>query len=333
MLRNREIRVQLALMVSSSAVMAAAAAFVWPAAALMLVFASFILIGISLMCTRWRYRDIEKLTGYLHRIEGGDYSLDIRDNEEGELSILKNEIYKLTLMLTERELSVTKDNTQLTDAISDISHQLKSPLTSMMVMADLLSGTDLPAGKRKEFTRHIQIQLERMEWLVSSLLKLAKLDAGAVDFKREPIEVKKLIQQALEPLLIPIDIKGQNILVKGEEKVSFYGDFKWTTEAIVNILKNGVEHTREGGTIEVCFTENALYTELAIKDKGEGISKEDLPYIFKRFHKGRNAAEGSIGIGLSLAYSIITRQNGVIDVSSVIGSGTEFRIKFYKQAI
>ncbi|WP_439951347.1 sensor histidine kinase [Neobacillus novalis] len=305
-----------------------AAAFFSLAATVLVFTISALLIGCSWIFTSWRYREIEKLSSYLRQISGGDYSLDVRDNHEGELSILKNNIYKVTIMLSEQRSLLQQDKIKLTNAISDISHQLKTPLTSMLMMADLLSDANLPAAKRTEFTHNIRIQLERIEWLVSSLLKLSKIDAGTVHFKEDVILVKRLLQKALEPVLIPMDIKEQNVLIDGDDRVSFVGDLNWTAEAVINILKNCVEHTQEGGRITISFSENALFTEIVITDNGKGIAKEDLPYIFKRFYKGKNAGEDSIGIGLAMAHSIITSQNGVIDVKSKNGEGTQFRIKF-----
>ncbi|AJS58449.1 sensor histidine kinase [Paenibacillus sp. IHBB 10380] len=330
MLRNREILMLLLTMCSISIVAVIVLVMVSLAAAVLTLITSALLIGCSLVFTRWRYRELEKLSGYLRQISGGDYSLDVRDNQEGELSILKNDIYKVTLMLSEQKSLLQHDKVQLTNAISDISHQLKTPLTSMTVMADLLSEPELPIEKRTEFTRNIRIQLERIGWLVSSLLKFSKIDAGTVQFKQDRISVKKLLQKALEPVLIPMDIKEQTVSIKGEDTVSFLGDLNWTAEAVINILKNSVEHTHEGGEIFISFSENTLFTEVIIADNGKGIPKEELPYVFKRFYKGKNASEDSIGIGLALAHSIITSQNGDIEVKSERGTGTQFRIKFYK---
>ena len=333
MLRNREVRVFLLSMCLIGLGGIVGAAFFSTAIMVHVLIISTLLIGCSLIFTGWRYREIAKLSGYLRQISGGDYSLDVRDNVEGELSILKNNIYKVTIMLSEQGSLLQQDKTKLTNAISDISHQLKTPLTSMMMMADLLSDTKLPSVKRQEFTRTIRIQLERIEWLVSSLLKLSKIDAGTVLFKQDLIPVKRLLQRALEPVLIPMDIKEQTISLEGEETVSFVGDLNWSVEAIINILKNCVEHTAEGGVIAISFSENALFTEIIIADNGKGITKEDLPYIFKRFYKGKHANEDSVGIGLAMAHSIITHQNGDIEVRSKKGKGTQFRIKFYKQVI
>lgn len=332
MVRNREVQWFVIILIFISVAATGLAAFLLSNLAALFVFiTSILLVSCSLIFTRWRYREIKKLSGYLRQISSGDYSLDVRDNYEGELSILKSDIYKVTRMLSEHQSSLEQDKHKLTNAIADISHQLKTPLTSMMVMADLLSDDKLEETKREEFTRNIQMQLERMEWLVSSLLKLAKIDAGTVNFNKDKVYVKEVIERSVDSVLIPMDIKQQTLSVKGENSVAFIGDCHWTTEAIINILKNGVEHTRNGGDISISFTENPLFTEIRIKDNGKGIPKEDLAYIFKRFYKGKNAGEDSVGIGLAMAYSIITSQQGDIEVRSEKGKGTEFLIKFYKQ--
>lgn len=302
-------------------------------AALITLLTSIALVSCFVFFTRWRYREIERLSGYLRQISSGDYTLDVRNNYEGELSILKNDIYKVTMMLTEHRSLLQEDKVKLTNAISDISHQLKTPLTSMLVMVDLVSDPNLDEEKRVEFTTNIRIQLERIEWLVSSLLKLSKIDAGTIAFKKESVSPRQIIQKAVESILIPVDIKQQNISITGDDAATFVGDVNWTSEALLNILKNCVEHTGEGGTISLSYSENPLYTEIIISDNGNGIPKEDLPYIFKRFYRGKNAGDDSVGIGLAMAYSIITSQNGDIEVTSKQGTGTEFTIKFYKQVV
>lgn len=334
LLRNREIQFFLITVCLISLILIGVAALFsnWTSVLFILV-TSILLISTAFIFTWWRYHEIGKLSHYLRKISNGDYSLDVRDNDEGELSILKNEMYKMTIMLSEQQSLLTKDKTLLTNAISDISHQLKTPLTSMMVMSDLLSDADLSEPKRKEFTNNIRFQLERIEWLVSSLLKLSKIDAGTISFKKEKVVAKKLIQKAVDPVLIPIDIKQQTLQITGEDHVSFIGDFNWSAEAIINILKNCVEHTREKGILQISFSENTLYTEIVVQDNGKGISKEDLPYIFQRFYKGKNADDDSIGIGLAMAYSIITAQQGDIEVESNMEEGTTFRIRFFKQII
>ncbi|GGP08121.1 sensor histidine kinase [Oceanobacillus neutriphilus] len=281
----------------------------------------------------WRYRKMIQLSSYLRKIMAGDTSLDVRDNREGDLSILKNEIYKMTRMLSEQQEGLQKDKEKLTDAISDISHQIKTPLTSMTVMADLLSEPNLDEQKRQEFTHHIRKQLERMEWLVSSLLKLSKMDAGTVLFSKEKVEVSQLVKEAAAPMEIPLELKEIALEIEEIPGVAFIGDKNWTKEACINILKNAVEHTPNGGKITISYEENAIFTEIRIKDNGKGIEKTELPHIFKRFYKGSHAADGSVGIGLAMAYSIVTNQQGDIEVLSKPGEGTVFILKFYKQVV
>ncbi|MBM7662945.1 signal transduction histidine kinase [Bacillus mesophilus] len=333
MLRNREIRIFLLIQICIL-LATAIAAYIFPAYGVFFVlFTGTLLIISNILMTLWRYKEMEKLSSDLRRIASGDSTLDVRDNQEGEISILKSDIYKVTIKLSEHRAQLQRDQVKLTDAISDISHQIKTPLTSMMVMADVLHDRKLDDSKRVEFTRNIRIQLERMDWLVTSLLKLSKMDAGAIQFKKNRVDVGQLIQKAADPILIPMDIKEQNLLIEGNQQSSFLGDLNWTAEALINILKNGVEHTPDGGKISIAYSENALYTEIIISDNGKGISKKDLPYIFKRFYKGENVGEDSVGIGLAMAYSIVKGQNGDIEVSSEIGKGTRFHIKFYKQVM
>lgn len=333
MLRNKEIRIYLLSVFAIISLAVGVALFISREAMLLVIILSIALLLVTYQFTKWRYREIDQLSSYLQEIGNGNYKLDVRDNREGELSLLKSQIYKVTKMLSEQGNLLEEDKQKLTDAISDISHQLKTPLTSMTVMADLLSDPRLSDEKRQEFTHNIQVQLERMEWLVSSLLKLSKIDAGTIVFKHEPVSVPALIQAATEPLLVPIDIKMQRLQITGERDVTFEGDMKWTTEALINILKNCVEHTPEQGELFIDFTENTLYTEILIRDTGNGISKQDVPYIFQRFYKGVNASDDSVGIGLAMAHSIITGQQGELSVRSQLGVGTEFQIRYYKAIV
>lgn len=330
-LRNKEIRVLLTLIIGVSIIGVILSSIINPVSGIITFIVAFLIIYLANLFTLRRYKEIEKLSGYLRNISNGNYSMDIRDNEEGELSILKNEIYKVTLMLSKQGEFLKKDKEKLADAISDISHQLKTPLTSMMVMIDLLSEENLNLEKRIEFTKNIEMQLERMDWLLTSLLKLSKIDAGTITFKKDKVKVSELIKKAMSPLLIPMELKEQKLIVDGNENTSFTGDLNWSIEAIVNIVKNCIEHTKNKGVISIFYEENPLYTEIKILDNGSGIEKEDLPYIFKRFYKGKNASVGSVGIGLAMAKSIIVSQNGDMSVRSKKNQGTEFSIKFYNK--
>jgi len=277
---------------------------------------------------RKQYGQIRALTRYAARISAGDYSLDIRDNREGDLSILKNEICKITTLLREQAEALQREKALLADALADISHQLKTPLTSLSVLNDLLSENP-DEEKRALFLERMRAQLKRIEWLVSSLLKLSRLDAGAVAMKREKVLAGALVEKALATLAIPLEVKMLQVSVEGDEEAGFTGDFEWSCEALINVIKNCIEHTPEGGQLRISFAQNPLYTEIAVADSGPGIAPEDLPHIFNRFYKGKNAAADQVGIGLAMARAIVEKQGGDISVKSEPGSGAEFTIKFY----
>jgi len=200
-------------------------------------------------------------------------------------------------------------------------------------MTDLISDEHLPLDKRVEFTQNIRSQLERLQWLVASLLKLSKIDAGTITFKKEPVNVQDLITRSIEHLLIPMEIKEQTLEISGDEHTEFRGDFNWSAEALTNIIKNCLEHTPCGGLIGISYSETPIYTLIKIYDQGKGINKHDLPYIFDRFYKGRNAHSDSIGIGLAMSKSIVINQGGSIEVTSEKDQGTQFVIKFYKSIV
>lgn len=282
----------------------------------------------TILFLRKQYGQIRELTRYAARISAGDYSLDIRDNREGDLSILKNEIYKITTLLKEQATALQREKALLADSLADISHQLKTPLTSISVLTDLLS--ENPADeKRTLFLERMRAQLKRLEWLVSSLLKLSRLDAGAVTMKKEKVPVRALVEKALATLAIPLEVKMLQICIEGNEEVSFTGDLEWSCEALINIIKNCIEHSPEGGRLRISFAQNPLYTAITVADSGAGIAPEDLPYIFNRFYKGKNAAADQVGIGLAMSRTIVEKQGGDITVTSEPGRGSEFTIKFY----
>lgn len=330
MLRNRELLVfllfALALAAAGTAVgfsfsqeagLVAAAT----AAALLLSFVLFTLL---------RYRGIKKLSGYLRRVTNGEYSLDVRDNREGELSILKSEIYKVTVTLSEQSALLLEDKRRLADSLSDISHQLKTPLTSMLVMTDLLCEQTLPQQKREEFTRNLRAQLERMQWLLSSLLKLSRLDADTVVFRKDWIPIRQILLQAASPLLIPLELKGVDLTLEGPDELRVYADPNWLAEVFVNLFKNAAEHTPSGGRIAAFWQDTPLFYEIAVADNGAGIDREDLPHIFTRFHRGKNASPESVGIGLAMAKSIVEKQGGSITAQSRPGQGAVFFVRLYK---
>ncbi|MEK4249047.1 sensor histidine kinase [Paenibacillus sp. FSL W7-1287] len=330
MLRNYEFRryLWLQLLISAVALVVAALWLGWAAAGLVLTALIITYINFYLF-TRWRYRELEELSRYLRQIASGEYSFVIRDNREGELSILKNEIFKVTVRLSEQSEYLLRDKERMSEAISDISHQLKTPLTSMGVMLDLLKQPNLPHDKQKEFLKYMQQQLERLEWLITSLLKLSKLEAGTVLFQSERVKLAELVQRALSPIEIPIEIKNIHIVLEGDTDLTLDVDKKWTIEAILNVVKNAVEHTPHGGTITLTLSRNELYTALIVADTGSGIAKEDIPHLFKRFYRGKQASESSVGIGLAMSYHILQAQKGVIEVHNGLQLGAVFTLKWY----
>jgi len=276
-----------------------------------------------------RYRLIRKLAEYVRDISSGNYALDVRDNVEGELSILKNEIYKVTSKLAEQSSALKEDKIHLVDSISDISHQLKTPLTSMTMMADFLASSDLPEAKREEFSTVLLRQLERIDWLVSSLLKLSKIDAGSVHFVKEQMTVQSFIKYVLERIQKNERTKEINIVVDGEADALISCDKNWTAEAFINVINNCMEHSPRGEMVEIRWKTNALYTQINVQDHGPGISIKERTQIFNRFFKGEHASEDSVGIGLAMAHTIITNQQGSIEIDSEIGKGTTFIITLY----
>lgn len=327
--RNREFRI--VFVISLLLTLAASGLAFWMSrpCGWIVLFLGLLFLLIEVLFSRWRYRNISRLSDYLKRVNNGNYDLDIRDQSEGELSILKTEIYKATVTLCSQAEALQQEKAELADAMSDISHQLKTPLTSMMVMTDLLCDPNLPIQKRADFTSRIRAQLERIEWLVTSLLKLAKIDAGTLVFNRQPILISTLIERAVAPILIPMDLRSQTLQIENAD-FSFACDLNWTAEALLNILKNCVEHTPRGGVLTIRCSQNALFTEIVISDNGSGIDPSDLPHIFERFYRGKNAGEDSVGIGLAMAKSMITKQDGSIHVESTPSCGTTFTVKFFR---
>lgn len=298
---------------------------------LIIVLFSILWMTIIVLYLRKRDKKIKQITNYINQIKNKKYDLNIEENTEDELSNLKNELYKITIMLKEESEISKKDKENLKISVEDISHQLKTPLTSITIMLDnLKDNPNMEEKTKQKFIFEISKQVEWINWLVISMLKLSKLDANVVQFYDEKINLKKFIGEIIKNLEIPIEVKNQKIIIDGDENVSFIGDYKWQQEAITNIIKNCIEHNENNGTIYINYEENSLFTKITIRDEGEGISKEDLKHIFERFYKGKNSSENSVGIGLALAKNIIEKNNGMINCKSELDKGTEFVIKYMK---
>ncbi len=290
-----------------------------------------LLTVLFIVYTKNRYKKIEKLNDYLVRVLAENDTDEILDQEEGELSILKTNIYKTTSTLKYQKELLSDDKKNLAAALADISHQLKTPLTSMMVMNDLLVD-EKDEDKRIEFLNTQSSQLDRMNWLIQTLLKLSKLDAGTIVLKREDIPATEIVEEAIKPFEIQFDLR--NISFESDvSPVNIRCDKNWTVEAIQNIIKNCIEHMENGGQLFVSLADTNIFTQLTIKDTGCGIAADDIPHIFERFYKGKNAGKDSVGIGLALSKSILEEEEAEINVESTEGVGTRFIIKFYKTLI
>lgn len=278
-----------------------------------------------------RNKKIQEIIKYIEAINNKNYDLKIAENTEEDLSNFRNELYKIAVMLKEQASQSINDKKALQTSLEDISHQLKTPLTSISIMLDnIRENPNMDEHTRQEFIYEISRQINWINWLVISLLKLSKLDSNTAVFVQKEIKVEDLINNVVKNLAIPIDIKQQNVIVNGSSDVMFVGDYNWQLEALTNIVKNCIEHTVENKNIYINWEENNFYTKIVIKDEGVGIDKKDVKHIFERFYKGKNSSENSVGIGLALAKSIIEKDNGYIICTSELGRGTTFEIKYMK---
>lgn len=274
-------------------------------------------------------REINKINKYLQNILKGSYDINIADYNEDEISILKNDICKVAIKLKELSEYERKEQIYLMNTLEDISHQLKTPLTALMVTNDILKNNDLTSEERTNFLNKETKELEKMEWLIITLLKYSKLDSGSVKLKKEKLNVSAMINSILETLSISLELKEVDIELNNLD-FTLTCDKNWTKEAITNIIKNAIEHLKEQGHIEISGETNPLYDAIIIKDNGTGIKKEDIKNIFKRFYS-TSSSKNSIGIGLNMAKLIIERQNGKIEVESKLNSYTTFKVIFMKK--
>lgn len=297
---------------------------------ILLITTSVSLLIVFMLYERKQDKEIDKITKYLEAINDKNYTLKIDENSEEELSILKNELYKLTVMLRENASNTLKDKINLKRALEDISHQLKTPLTSILIILDnLIDNPEMDYRTRVEFLHDLKRETTRIQSLIQSILKLSKFDSNTVQFIKQDIYLKQIIDEAIKNTGSLADLKNIKINVEGNKKIKLNCDLLWQIEAITNILKNCIEHSKENTQIDIKYNNNSVYSYITITDYGEGISKEDLPHIFERFYRGKNSSNESIGIGLSLSKTIIESNNGIVSVESN-SDKTTFIIKYFK---
>lgn len=274
-------------------------------------------------------KEINEVIKIIEEINNKNYSFKMKDINEEDLSLLKNEIYKTTIMLNEISEISKKDKKELEESLEDISHQLKTPLTSILIMIDtLLDDEDMDQNTREDFLRNMKREVMNINFLVKSILKLSRLDTNTVKFISKKESVKEIIKEAILNVSLLSDLK--NVKIETNLSDSFITcDYKWQIEALTNILKNSIEHSYENNKVLIESSENNAYVKITIKDFGSGIAKEDINHIFERFYKGKDSDYDSIGIELALSKSIIEKQNGKISVESS-DDGTTFTIKYFK---
>ena len=274
---------------------------------------------------------IRLITNYLKEINNHNYNLDINNYYEDEFSYLKDEIYKTAISLNEQTINLENDKSNLKKSLEDISHQLKTPLTSITLMTDKILSGNMDKKETHDLLTNIHRKVVNTNFLVCSLLKLSLLDTNTIEFKKEKINLRKLLDGIKDNLGVISDLKNVGLDIVCDSTISIMGDEIWESEALTNIIKNAIEYSKEDGKVEIIVQDNELFTKIMIKDYGLGMSDEDKKNIFKRFYKGSNSSSNSFGIGLSLAKQIIEKDNGNVSVTSTLGVGTVFTIRYMKK--
>ncbi len=298
--------------------------------AVLLAAVLIIILAADIIEKRKIKNQIGDLISYITKVQ--DYSSlpEMKKISEGSIGILQSEIYKVITLLLEQYSSEHNQKKYMSDMMSDISHQFKTPLTAISLMNELLMNESVSDEQRLEYTGKIDAQINKMTWLLKSLLTLSQLEAGVLEMKVEKSELTKLIKDLSEPLLIMAEVAEVEYICSIPDGIVLNVDIHWFKEAISNIIKNCIEHTNPGGFVKISASQNNLHTSIVIEDNGKGIEKEHLPHIFERFYKAGNSSHDSVGIGLAMARQIIRAHDGKIEAASEIGKGTKFAISLYQ---
>lgn len=289
-------------------------------------------LALHLISSYRRYRSIRKLSEEIDHIlhdtsTAADASFIISDYEEGELNILKCELNDVLRSLKEQTEAAKKEKTYLADSLADISHQLRTPLTSIELILTLFGEPDLTEEHRQELLLEVRRQVQRIRWLLEALLKLSKLDAGTIPLAPERMSAQELIRRARMPLEIPLELKQIHVEENIQPNADLLADPGWTVEALENILKNCIEYTPEGGEITITAAKNPLYTGITVQDNGPGFDEKDIPHLFERFYKGKSSSADSVGIGLALARTILVREDGTVKACNAPEGGAMFEVR------
>jgi hypothetical protein len=329
MLRNKEIRQFIALYFLIAVIVIALGFSINPVSGY-LTAAAVAAFGILFFSfTNARYKKIARLSDQIDQVLHNANHLDFDEMDEGELSILQTEITKMILRIREQNDALRKEKGHLADSLADVAHQLRTPLTSVNLILSLLENNP-DENERKALIQETKELFGQMDWLLTSLLKISRFDAGIVVFDSKQIETDKLIQNALHPFQIPLDLHNIDVEIDVPKGTIIQGDFGWLSEAIQNILKNCIENAGDNGKIEIVCGENPLFTEITIHDSGKGFEKKDIPHLFTRFYRGNKPNASGYGIGLSLCKMIVTGQGGTITANNHPQGGAIFTLRFPK---
>ena len=329
MFRNKEVREAAILFLTLTFIFTIVGFILCPAAGILELVSAAVLGIVFYIFTRVRYNRIAQLSEQIDMVLHNAEHLYFSEADEGELSILQNEIVKMTLRIREQNEALKSEKKHLSDSLADISHQLRTPLTSVNIILSLLEkNTD----KREQRTllREAGELFGQMDFLLASLLKLSRLDAGIVIFKKEQVDISNLISVSLRPFLISMELHNIQIQTDIPEGIKISGDFKWLSEAFQNVIKNSIERVGDNGKIQIACEDNSLFTQITFHDDGAGFEKEDIPHLFERFYRGKDADATGYGIGLALCRTVIMRQGGTVTAKNHPQGGAVFYVRFLK---
>lgn len=329
MFRNKEIRQAAILYLTITCIFTIVGSMLCPAAGILELVSALLLGTVFYIFTKKRYQSIAQLSEQIDMVLHGAERLYISETDEGELSILQSEIVKMTLRIREQNEALKNEKKHLADSLADISHQLRTPLTSVNIILSLLEkNTD--KKEQKTLLREAGELFGQMDFLLASLLKLSRLDAGIVVFKKEQIDISNLVSVSLRPFLISMELHNIQIQTDIPEGIEISGDFKWLSEAFQNMIKNSMESVGDNGKIKIACEDNPLFTQITFHDDGAGFEKEDIPHLFERFYRGKDADATGYGIGLALCRTIIMRQGGTVTAKNHPQGGAIFYVRFLK---
>ena len=299
-------------------------------------------LGFFVVMSVRRHRQIMRLASEIDEVLHNGRRVGFSTCREGDVAILSSELAKMVARLARTGESLESERNALADALADVSHQIRTPLTAIGLMLPVVERAD-DARERRRAVRELEAMLEQVSWLVTTLLKIAKVDAGAMHVEARPVAAAAVVRRAVTPLATALDLHDVNLTLELDEGAIFTGDELWTAEAVENIVKNCMEHTPAGGTVTVSVREDALACAISVRDTGPGIAAEDLPHIFERFYRGRSEGDeaepsevrqpAGFGIGLSLAQALVSAQGGTLRASNNPEGGARFDIAFPKLVV